>query len=398
MLCDDGICFDDFDEIEKAYYSTLAVFCISYGPSHSVDARPFYFSDNLKTSHSTYSSLSISKPQTQPDSIIETFLLVWIQFPSRDIYLWTEASGTMILQNLSNELLSEILLYLLSADRVNFSLCNKHLKGVAEPILYSSFTQTGSHALLSFLRTLLSNPFLSGYVKELSITCWDFETPALDLGADSSSSPKMGVLKELVTEEFFPREDPNYWLPHLFESTPNTWDAILILSDEDYDWGEYEEEDDQKIPFGSVVEFEKLKIMDVDICMLARIYSYPDILDIQLDELNIEERVIQGTETQTSIYNQEQVSLFVSALPPSLEHLTIRECLDSVWLCLDELFNNSVIPPKLKAIRLFFAINYLVGADDKTGLCYEKLALERGVNLTRYEKEEHPGQGEEEGL
>ncbi|KAH6663459.1 hypothetical protein B0J14DRAFT_609043 [Halenospora varia] len=126
----------------------------------------------------------------------------------------------------------------------------------------------------------------------------------------------------------------------------------LVLSDWNYPWGETPEDGLRKLPFGSMAEFTRLKIMDVEIEMLAGKDDFFDISGANSDEEDSDSE--RGGLRQGSIpqFTPEQVSMFFNALPPALQHLIIQECMGSVWDCIDEFLNRSKTPPKLQTIKV----------------------------------------------
>jgi hypothetical protein len=54
-------------------------------------------------------------------------------------------------------------------ELVALMCCSRHLKELAEPVLYSNFSPTGPHAYPFFLRTILRRPELSQFVRNASI-------------------------------------------------------------------------------------------------------------------------------------------------------------------------------------------------------------------------------------
>jgi len=80
----------------------------------------------------------------------------------------------MAFDKVSTEVVVEIFKYIpLNRDLANVSLCSRRFHELAEPILYSSFTQTGENAIPAYLRTVSKKPHLTRLVKRFTASPWD---------------------------------------------------------------------------------------------------------------------------------------------------------------------------------------------------------------------------------
>jgi hypothetical protein len=155
-------------------------------------------------------------------------------------------------------------------------------------------------------------------------------------------------------------------LSHLTESLEElditNWDINWILSDDD----------DSFEPISSLAEFEKLRMIEATAYVLLG-----------------KEEVPNADETfGLPWYGDEAVQNFVETLPVSLEHLIIKDCSVAIFDCLAKWLDEG-IPPKLKTVKVIFNPDYEIEAPKRegclTGAELEKMALERGVVLTRHE-------------
>jgi hypothetical protein len=155
---------------------------------------------------------------------------------------------------------------------------------------------------------------------------------------------------------------------HLVESLEElditNWDINWILSDDT----------DSFDPIHSLAEFKKLRIIEATAYVLLGKEEVPNHNE--------------GADFGLPWYGDEAVQTFIESLPVSLEHLTIKDCSVAIFDCLAKWLEEG-IPPKLNTVKVIFNPDYEMDAPKRegclTGAELEKMALDRGVVLTRHE-------------
>jgi hypothetical protein len=114
------------------------------------------------------------------------------------------------------------------------SLCSKELHALVEPILYSTFTQTGDEALPCFLRTILAKPSLALHLKHLTIEAISDEAPP-QIPIESIAPPPSLYSGEKFWQEQYKKATS----PHALDMISNIitspdaeaygWDAAMTL-------------------------------------------------------------------------------------------------------------------------------------------------------------------------
>ncbi|KAH8648796.1 hypothetical protein BGZ60DRAFT_422993 [Tricladium varicosporioides] len=279
-------------------------------------------------------------------------------------------------------------------QRLSIISLDKILRAETHQIITECFkiTTIPNITLINFAESPSSYSMMFGSVSDSPT---QIKTQELDI-QDSQLSPPL--LKSMLTHFFalrcFRYEHGDSWgllLPSrlliprtLKEGLYNSRHSLeeLVLSDRDYPWGETREDDLRKLPFGSMIEFARLKIMDVEIEMLAGKDNFLDTPHTNSDE---EDSGLGGgglKQGRIPQFTPEQVSMFLNALPPALEYLTIRKCMDSVWGCIYELLNRSKTPPKLHTIKLCWNMGGCYFSEEDWHQ-YKGLALKKGIKLIR---------------
>ncbi|PVH74360.1 hypothetical protein DL98DRAFT_658842 [Cadophora sp. DSE1049] len=140
----------------------------------------------------------------------------------------------MPLNQLPEELLAEVLRNIDNVeDRLQVSLTSQRLHEAVEPILYSSFRQTGREATGAFIRTILEKPHVARFVK--SFTAHSINSPyalATELRAVSTVLPRAGF-KQRIGQMM--RDIPGItvsadkWLSDFYFSYWDACTAFLVL-------------------------------------------------------------------------------------------------------------------------------------------------------------------------
>lgn len=137
---------------------------------------------------------------------------------------------TMSFERLPNELIVAILNHLPRDDLPSVSLTNKRLHDLVEPILYSTFTQTGDLASWHFLRTIAEKPHLCRFVRHIH---------AADNLEELNGSYEVDVVHQAALRNYLPDDlfgikgyDSDTWLHDLFISRAvkvASWDVAFAL-------------------------------------------------------------------------------------------------------------------------------------------------------------------------
>jgi hypothetical protein len=103
-------------------------------------------------------------------------------------------------------------------------------------------------------------------------------------------------------------------------------------------------------PIGSLVEFEKLRLIDMDSEYLVGSETLEEgYWDDDEEYLCLEVREDRGT--RFHYFPEERRSNFISCLPASIEHLIIRDCTDAIFDCVSDLLLDTK-PPKLQTLKV----------------------------------------------
>lgn len=132
---------------------------------------------------------------------------------------------------LSNELLVEIIRHIdLTKDLANMSNTCKILSRVAEPFLYSTFTQTRRHSVAAFLRTVNTKPYLARLVKHFSARPSRIATPSLEAQLDLSILEGKSTviwLRTFLSDALYGPQFCDCWLLQIFSL--KNWNATIAL-------------------------------------------------------------------------------------------------------------------------------------------------------------------------
>ncbi|PVH78608.1 hypothetical protein DL98DRAFT_655997 [Cadophora sp. DSE1049] len=133
----------------------------------------------------------------------------------------------MSLLGLSNGLLLEIISYL-KGSCTSISRCSRQLHEIAEPVLYSSVYLNHPKSYTMFIRTIVRNPSLAGYVRHFRTVGhpygWDFDLSFLTL------EDRAWIRKQLP-DSIHGRSNCNKWFKKMFFSSDTNWLEVPIYWD-----------------------------------------------------------------------------------------------------------------------------------------------------------------------
>jgi hypothetical protein len=149
----------------------------------------------------------------------------------------------------------------------------------------------------------------------------------------------------------------------------------LILLHESGPWPDFDALEDPIQPIGCLAEFKKLRIIVIDAeLLIGGLDFYSDNInrndtddddgpvldreDNEVSDMSLEDGHDEALDTSSvgerRSYTQEQRSNFLTCLPGSLEHLTIRNCDCAIFDCVSDLFLKAPGPPsKLKTLKVY---------------------------------------------
>jgi len=136
----------------------------------------------------------------------------------------------MALYSLSSELILEILHDLSFSDLMSFYLCSRRLYTITQPLIYSTFTQTGQHALPNLLRSILARPQLATYIKNLDLSIlgptrsYSFS----DIDTSFLSESDRACIRARLLSAGWSKEWVRDWVTRLTTDKDN-WDAAAGL-------------------------------------------------------------------------------------------------------------------------------------------------------------------------
>jgi hypothetical protein len=131
------------------------------------------------------------------------------------------------METLSPELILEILNYVDRSDLMSIYISSRRLYTIAQPLIYSTFTQTGQNALPNLLRSITAKPYLASYIKHLSLSILGRRHNISDVDTSFlSESDRTWIRAQLVSAGWSKKWVAD-WVARLSEK--DNWDSVAGL-------------------------------------------------------------------------------------------------------------------------------------------------------------------------
>jgi hypothetical protein len=133
----------------------------------------------------------------------------------------------MATEAISPELILEILNYVDRSDLWSFYTCSRRLYTITQPLIYSTFTQTGQHALPNLLCSIIAKPHLATCIKHLDLSILGRRHNISDIDTSFLSETDLTWIRAQLLNAGWSKEWVEDWVTRLSEK--DNWDAAAGL-------------------------------------------------------------------------------------------------------------------------------------------------------------------------
>jgi len=133
----------------------------------------------------------------------------------------------MTIEDLSPELILEVLTYLDRSSLWSFYTCSHRFYYITQLPIYSTFTQTGQHALPNLLRSVIAKPYLATFIKHLNLSILGRRHSISDIDTSFLTEIDRNWIRAQLLNAGWSKEWVQDWFARLSEK--DNWDAAAGL-------------------------------------------------------------------------------------------------------------------------------------------------------------------------